>query len=557
MPRRRRTGTAAAVAPAARAVDQFLWAAGTLAQTGVGTVQALVATRAALQGTGISLDPSQWSAWEWALTHRLSLIWGPPGTGKTRTLAGVVDGACAEALLVRRPLRVLVTAFTYNAIDNVLQLVANWAGQAAALGTIQVFRVRTPGAGANSSLPASCVDVVTDPRDATFQQLKSVLRGRQGVCIAGATAEQVFNLVTERDQNRSPVEELFDFIAIDEGSQLDVGHSIPVVCSAAADGRIVVAGDPMQLAPISAAAAPKGAEEMLGSVYGYLKHRFGLAHPSEQMLEINYRSSQTIVEYGRMLCYGPQYRSNSPQLATRLLAQLPRAATPPAGWPAGLAWTPEWAAMLDPDVPVVCFHYDEGRSGQSNLFEGQAVTALIWLLRNALASGVINETGIPTPPLAAHTFDSFWQTGVGIVTPHTAQRALITANLQRVFSTSVAQSRTIRDAIDTVERFQGGQRDVMIASFSVGDPDVVAQEAEFLLELNRFNVMASRARGKLVVLVSDQILDHLATDLDVLEHSRAIKIFAHNFCQNPRPAQLPWIDDAGTVRQVAGRIRTR
>ena len=54
--------------------------------------------------------------------------------------------------------------------------------------------------------------------------------------------------------------------------------------------------------------------------------------------------------------------------------------------------------MLDPDVPVVCFHYDEGRSGQSNIFEGHAVTALIWLLRSALAAGVINETGTPASP---------------------------------------------------------------------------------------------------------------------------------------------------------------
>jgi superfamily I DNA and/or RNA helicase len=52
----------------------------------------------------------------------------------------------------------------------------------------------------------------------------------------------------------------------------------------------------------------------------------------------------------------------------------------------------------------------------------------------------------------------------------------------------------IWSAVDTVERFQGQQHDVIIASFGLGDPDLIRAEDEFLYNLNRFNVMASRAR---------------------------------------------------------------
>ena len=51
---------------------------------------------------------------------------------------------------------------------------------------------------------------------------------------------------------------------------------------------------------------------------------------------------------------------------------------------------------------------------------------------------------------------------------------------------------------------------MIIASFALGDPDAIGDEDEFLMSLKRFNVMASRARAKLIVLVSREVVDHLA-----------------------------------------------
>lgn len=50
------------------------------------------------------------------------------------------------------------------------------------------------------------------------------------------------------------------------------------------------------------------------------------------------------------------------------------------------------------------------------------------------------------------------------------------------------------NAIDTVERFQGGERDIIIVSATASDPDYVLAEADFLLSLNRLNVALWRAR---------------------------------------------------------------
>src|SRR5688572_13618300 len=158
-----------------------------------------------------------------------------------------------------------------------------------------------------------------------------------------------------------------------------------------------------------------------------------------------------------------------------------------------------------------------------------------------MSSQLANEhdpAGAPIPQSAQpYAPAGFWGAGVGVVTPHRAQQALVISGLQRMFGAAIPQSM-IRDSVDTVERFQGQQRDVMIATFALGDPDAISDEDEFLLSLNRFNVMASRARAKLIVLVSRQVVDHLSADPEVLRGSALLKTFVETFCASSRAMTL-------------------
>src|SRR5262249_46272923 len=135
----------------------------------------------------------------------------------------------------------------------------------------------------------------------------------------------------------------------------------------------------------------------------------------------------------------------------------------------------------------------------------------------------------------------FWQRGVGIVTPHRAQQGLIVDRLQAVFRAAGAEPSWIRGAVDTVERFQGQQRDVILASYALGDPDAIVDEEEFLMSLPRFNVSASRARAKLVVVLSQEVVDHLSDDLDTLKSSRLLKLYAESVCRNRRAMTLGYV----------------
>jgi superfamily I DNA and/or RNA helicase len=77
----------------------------------------------------------------------------------------------------------------------------------------------------------------------------------------------------------------------------------------------------------------------------------------------------------------------------------------------------------------------------------------------------------------------------------------------------------VTDSIDTVERFQGGERDVIIVSATASDPDYVLAEADFLLDLNRLNVALSRPRKKLIVVASRSVIDLLVSDLDTFDNA--------------------------------------
>ena len=66
-----------------------------------------------------------------------------------------------------------------------------------------------------------------------------------------------------------------------------------------------------------------------------------------------------------------------------------------------------------------------------------------------------------------------------------------------------------RPLVDTVERLQGQDVEMIILSFSVSDSAYYSQIKEFLLNRNRLNVMISRAKTKVLILASQQIKNEI------------------------------------------------
>jgi superfamily I DNA and/or RNA helicase len=323
---------------------------------------------------------------------------------------------------------------------------------------------------------------------------------------------------------------VFDVVIVDESSQVQVTTAISPLATLKEDARLIIAGDHLQMPPIMALEPPKGAEYLVGSIQKYLLERPFGNQITPCPLEENYRSAEDIVAYARTIGYRSTLTASNGATGLHLLAAVP---TPASGFPGALPWSALWPDILDPAKKVLTLLHDDDLSSQSNSFEAKIVAALTWCLRQSVSAeldgrGTVTHTA-PTP-------DQFWGQCIGIVTPHRAQRALVVRELRSIFPSDPPD--LIDSAVDTVEKFQGGQRHTIVVTFGVGDADVIMGEEAFLMQLERTNVAISRAMAKCLVVMPMTLAGHVPQDKKALETAHAIKDYVDEFCNQELADQV-------------------
>lgn len=525
--------------------SRVLWDAAALAVEATSVSPGQIATAlAVVMSINWPCNQSQQDAIRHCLAKRLSIVWGPPGTGKTTTAAALLAARILIAQAAQQPLRLLVTGPTYTAWEKLFADTLTLLAQLN-VANVTCFRVYSASHPHHALLPQGVLpvtDVPASANDADFQTLVQRLDAPQSVVLVGAVAHQCYRIAEQA--HGSALYEAFDFAAIDESSQLDLGKALFPLSLLTETAEVVFLGDHLQMPPIVHTQPPSGAEWLVGSIQTYLIHRHNCPR---QPLLTNYRSAQPFIAFGKRIGYPTGLSAHSPDLALHF-ANVPQG-QPPV-WNAASPWCPALTDIADPNRRLVAITYPDGKSGQANEFEADLVCSIAQQLFLTLSASLVNEldsTGVPIPAQsAAHTPETFWERGIGIVTPHRAQRALIVRRLRHLFPTHSAD--LIDAAVDTVERFQGGQRDTIVISFGVGDPDLIADEESFLLQLERTNVAISRARAKCILVISDDLIYHLPSDRDTILTSKAVKSYVSDVCRQAQALNVPAL--AGGQRPI-------
>jgi len=443
-----------------------------------------VARLAALAQSPHGLTDSQARVVGEHLTDRVLVVQGPPGTGKSHTLGFAILARMLAQASPARPFRVAVLAKTHAAVSVALESVAKRAAQLLALETspllaplarLKVVKVCND---AGDTVPEGCGRVLPDGDEGLTALAQWEMLLTEPLLVVGGTPGGLYRLVKQGASKGRAVDwsgEHFDLVVVDEASQMGLAEALTAAAFLREDVQFDGYGDHRQMPPILAHAWDAESRRDLKrarvflSVFEYLQ---ALGFPSVA-LDRSFRIPEEVADFLRRHVYaadGIDFRSSN---RTRL----------PACEPSGEEWL---RAALAPEHALVVVEHDEEGSQQSNEFEAALVAAL---------------TRAANIELKLDARD-----GVGVVVPHRAQKALLASLLPE-----------LADSIDTVERFQGGERDLIIVSATVSDREFAESESDFLLEPRRLTVAVSRPRRKLVVVASRAVFDLIPQDLDAYE----------------------------------------
>ena len=103
---------------------------------------------------------------------------------------------------------------------------------------------------------------------------------------------------------------------------------------------------------------------------------------------------------------------------------------------------------------------------------------------------------------------------IGVISPYRAQGREIRNLLRRV----VPNRDSLRAiVVDTVERMQGQEREVILVSLATSSPHFAAELADFFFQPQRLNVTITRPRTKLIIVGSSHVLRARPEDPDQAE----------------------------------------
>ena len=410
-----------------------------------------------------------------------ALIHGPPGTGKTTTVVAFICECVADRQ------KVLACAPSNTAVDNLLERLVAEGVRAVRLGhparvteslrehsldglaehhenapivrdmrreAKDLFRKADrwtrgkPARGEKQELRREAKRMMADAKLLERQAVESILDRADVICATTTFNEEMLG------------DRWFQTAVVDEACQTpEPGCWVPLMRS----DRLILAGDPFQLPPtvLSSEATAKGYSismlERLMGLYG---------DSSTRLLNQQYRMHEEIMRFSSDYFYDGKLVADD-HVASHLLCELPgidasNETEKPVEFfdSAGAAWD----EMLEPE-------------GMSKLNEKEA-EFVAFKVRQLVAQGVEVSD-------------------IAVIAPYAAQVRKLRSIFRNIKTESGEVSELSNIEVDTVDGFQGREKEVVIISLVRSNGDC---EIGFLKDYRRTNVALTRARRKLIVV---------------------------------------------------------
>lgn len=436
------------------------------------------------------------------------LVQGPPGTGKSYSTGFALFARIQGALAADRDFRVLVSCKTHAATDVLLTNVLAAQNRLRAIARehpalfdsyfdprlleVPLYRI-----GGRDTLPDGIIALAKDDEREKGQPKNLKVLGEARWCVAGATPGGIYGMVKGRKLFNQPV---CDCLVLDEASQMNLPEAAMAALPLRPDGQLIVVGDHRQMPPIVKHDWEREPRRTFQEYRAYESLFLSLLplNPPIIRFEESFRLHSEMAEFLRREIYqqdGIAYFSRKEDLLE------PR--------PLGDEFL---RAVLAPEHPIAVIVHDEAGSQTSNPFE----EALIKPVLEALA----DPGGYGLDP----------DTGLGVVVPHRAQRAALQLDIPCLSIVDDGTGTVLRSAVDTVERFQGGERRVILISATESDPEYLLAAGEFLLDPRRLTVAMSRARQKLVLVASRSVFSLFSPDEEAFRNSQLWKNLLRRTC---------------------------
>ncbi|MCC9599130.1 AAA domain-containing protein [Stieleria sp. JC731] len=418
-----------------------------------------------------NLNPPQQEAVAFALASPdIAILHGPPGTGKTTTLAEVIYQA------VQRGDKVLACAPSNTAVDNLLERLVPMVPAVLRVGhparVFESLRGHTLDELVESDASAA---IIKDMRRELDELLRSAARPGRGrdarkrrnllYSTAGDLRGQIRSL--ERSVVRSIIDSAdvicttttidedllagakFETVVIDEACQCTESSAWQAILRA---DMLVMAGDHCQLPPtvLSDQAASEGMQDSM-------MHRLIEREGSSifRRLTVQYRMHRDIMDFSSNEFYEGTLVAD-PSVASHLLCDLPRVETNEL----------TDSALMFVDTAGANMNEEIERDGESKFNAGEGK------LIERFATELV-ESGVDRDQIA-------------IIAPYAAQVRWL------------RNRPSLRDIeIDTVDGFQGREKEAVLITMTRSND---RGEIGFLRDKRRTNVALTRARRKLIVI---------------------------------------------------------